>query len=75
MFFNEFDLKVAYEMKKEELDKEILAREYTRDRKKTKFIRYFVNKFTKNKVRENTELKPKCSEIEIQQECCTFNCC
>ncbi len=71
MYFNEMDLKAYYEMKKEEMEKEVLAKEYSKNRQMPKLLSYFLNLFKKNQIQKKNVLrKLNCCEIKIQKVCC-----
>ena len=60
MFFNEMQLKVYYEMKKEEMEKAILADQFSKNRKKVKVYRRLFN----------WAEKPNCCNANMQKVCC-----
>lgn len=71
MFFNEMQLKVHYEMKKEEMEKAVLASKYSKNNGKGKFHRKFLNLFKeKHRQKKFVVPKPNCCDIKIQQVCC-----
>lgn len=71
MLINEMQLKVHYEMKKEEMEKAILARKYSKNNEKVKLYRKFLNLFKENKKEKKfVVLMPNCCNIQIQQLCC-----
>lgn len=73
MYFNEMELKVYYEMKKEEMEKAVLAIEYLKKSQKAKVYRDFLNIFKKNpKQKKYVVPKTNCCEIKIQKVCCEY---
>ncbi|MCH6265890.1 MULTISPECIES: hypothetical protein [Neobacillus] len=67
MYFNEMELKVYYEMKKEEMEKAVLASRYSKNSPASKLYRNFLNMFKKN---QKAVPKSDCCEIKIQEVCC-----
>lgn len=67
MYFNEMELKVYYEMRKEEMEKAVLASRYSKNSPTSKLYRNFLNMFKKN---QKAVPKPDCCEIKIQEVCC-----
>jgi hypothetical protein len=66
MYFNQMELKVYYEMKKEEMEKAVMAGEYLKKGQKRIGFRHFINKLKKKSVVPKTN---GC-EIKIQKVCC-----
>ena len=57
MFFDEMQLKVFYEMKKEEMEKALLASRNSKNSKRTNLYRNFLNLFKKNKKQNSNKFK------------------
>jgi hypothetical protein len=71
MLFNEMQLKVYYEMKREEMEKAILASKYSKNNEKVKFYRKFFNLIKEYKKQKKYVVpKSNCCDIKIQQVCC-----
>ena len=74
MLFNEMNLKIYYEMRKEEMEKAILASKYTKDHKKNQFIKNYFQALKKNKTQKiNLEAAANCCTIKVRQTCCCEN--
>lgn len=69
MYFNQMELKAYYEMKKEEMEKAVLASRYSKNSPKSKLYRHFFNMFKKEQT-QNVVPKSMCCEIKIQEVCC-----
>jgi hypothetical protein len=71
MYFNEMEVKVDYEIKKEEMKKAVLASDYSKKNQKAKVNRNFLDMFTINpKQKKFVVPKTNCCEIKIQKVCC-----
>jgi hypothetical protein len=70
MYFNKMELKAYYEMKKEEMEKAVIASKYSISSNRTKLYKNLLNMF-KNKI-QNKYFVPKknCCDIKSQQVCC-----
>lgn len=71
MLFNEMQYKVHYEMKKEEMEKVLLASNYFKDSQKASLYPRLFHAFKKRNLQKK-ELKtiPNCCDIKIQKVCC-----
>lgn len=71
MFFNEMQLKVYYEMKKEAMEKAISASKFSKSREKESLYKKAFNAFRNIKTQKKyLNAKPNCCDIQIQQVCC-----
>ncbi|MGN7299450.1 hypothetical protein [Ferdinandcohnia sp. SAFN-114] len=71
MYFNEMDLKVHYEMKKEEMEKAILASKYSKySGKETLYTKFFSALKNSKLQKKYLEATPNCCNIKIQEVCC-----
>jgi predicted nucleotide-binding protein len=71
MFFNEMQLKVYYEMKKEEMEKAMSASKYSKSNQKENLFKVFFNAIKNIKTqKKNLNAKQNCCDIKIQQVCC-----
>jgi hypothetical protein len=67
MYYNEMDLKVYYEMKRQEMEKEISANRSLKAKKQTSFYTSFLNALHKLQQRKKSVVpKPSC----CQEVCC-----
>lgn len=71
MFFNEMQLKVYYEMKKEEMEKAISASKFSKSSQKESLYKWVFNAFRNIKTQKKyLTAKPNCCDRQIQQVCC-----
>jgi hypothetical protein len=70
MYFNKMELKAYYEMKKEEMEKAVMASKNSKSSNRTKLFRNLLY-MIKNKI-QNKYFVPKknCCDINTQQVCC-----
>ena len=71
MFFNERQLKVYYEMKKEEMEKALLASKSSKSSEKESLFKRVFHAFRNFKTQKKyLNAKPNCCDIQIQPVCC-----
>jgi hypothetical protein len=71
MYFNEGDLKLYYEMKKEEMEQSIAANRYAKENKKTPFYKSFMNVLQSKQSRKKAVVPQlQCCSINSQGVCC-----
>jgi hypothetical protein len=71
MFFNEMQLKVYYEMKKEEMKKAISASKFSKSSEKESLFKRVFHAFRNfNSQKRYLNAKPSCCDMQIQPVCC-----
>ncbi|MEH7418158.1 hypothetical protein V7266_23095 [Neobacillus drentensis] len=68
MYFNEMELKVYYEMRKEEMEKAALTSKYRKNKPKAKLFSNFLSMIKKNQ--QQKQISICCEKINIQKGCC-----
>jgi len=66
MFFNEYHLKVYYEMKKEHMEKAMIMKNHA----KKSTLDSFFEKMVKNRKSKKIELGPTCCKSKLLESCC-----
>lgn len=71
MYFNDLEFKYYYEMKKEEMEKEIAANRYLIKNNKTPIYKRFLHVLQKKQIRKKSIVNgSNCCNISSHEVCC-----